>query len=235
MSKYDIDYVKSIFIGIASKHTFDLQIINKVSIDIVRRYALRPFHTYKHICDILVKSYMYSDDKLVNDNFIMAVILHDVVYDVIATDNEEQSAFYANIVLPQLGFSKEDIDIVSELILFTKHYTDSKNVDYENLPLIEKQKHFLKDLDLSGLGDKSYNSKLIMKEFEIYDDFIRLEGRLDFLQTVVSMERIFTTDLCFEKYEETARQNLIKEINQIKSELDEKKEVARGKAFKYNQ
>jgi len=223
-----VKVIQSIFFDcILSKNPkADIELINFIFSDIQKRYSSREFHNFEYIKNLLLKLF---DLKLQNEVYIgydenllkLAVILQDVVYDVIAIDNEKQSAAYTKLILQRLNFNNEDIDTVCYLILTTENYQDASGIDYNIIkdPLF-KMTYILRDLDLSILGEKNYDNSLIMQEYAIFSNDMRREGRLDFLKKILLMKKIFITDYFYSLYENQARQNIKNEILMLKKQND---------------
>jgi predicted metal-dependent HD superfamily phosphohydrolase len=55
-------------------------------------------------------------------------------------------------------------------------------------------------------------AKDVRKEYSIYPDFIYKPGRKKILNHFLKMKRIFKTEFFFAKFEETAKENLNREL-----------------------
>ena len=132
----------------------------------------------------------------------MAIFGHDYVYNVNATDNEEQSA---KIIINWIGkrFFKTS-EYFTNLLLTTKHGNQIATTDEEKL---------IADLDLSILGTfdeatwKNYCAN-IRQEYSSFTDEEYDNGRIEFLKNLLNRERIFQTDFFYNSFEEQARQNI---------------------------
>ena len=167
----------------------------------------RYYHTLTHIEDCLFKCYIAIEH--INDlkSFQIALLYHDIFYDPKRKDNEEKSAKYAYELLQKMDF--QNAQKVKDLILLTKH---------PSIPKTQDEKLLL-DIDLSILGE---NSNI----YKVYEENIRKEyihvpkvmynyGRKKLLKKFLAQERLFHTDIFFDKYEEQARVNLKWEISRL--------------------
>lgn len=59
------------------------------------------------------------------------------------------------------------------------------------------------------------NGTQVRKEYSIYPDLLYKPGRKKVLQHFLQMERIFKTQVFYDKYETQSRRNLEKELNQL--------------------
>lgn len=229
-------YVNMIF----DKLRFDCDVENEyemlydIFIDIIKRYSKRKYHNLSHInfCLEQLYNFTYYDrsndehkflltNRKMNNILELAILLHDVVYDVVCTDSEDASAAYAKIILSRLSVNTEIVDEVCKLILSTKFYKDVTDVNFTDNEDSLKLIYLIRDIDLSILGSektfyKSY-SDAIKKEYNIYSPAIRKTGRIDFLTNVLSFERIFATSYFFCKFETISKINMKKELKKITS------------------
>ncbi len=76
--------------------------------------------------------------------------------------------------------------------------------------------NYFTDADLSILGQdwEIYTQyyKNVLKEYAIYPNRIYNSGRKKVLQHFLTMKNIFKTEYFYQKFEETARRNIQKEI-----------------------
>jgi predicted metal-dependent HD superfamily phosphohydrolase len=143
------------------------------------------------------------------DAIEFALWFHDAVYDTKAKDNEERSAALARDVIRSASLSGSFGDLVTRLIVATKHAT----------PPVARSEQLVVDIDLSILGQSH-------RKFDEYERRIRAEyswvpapgfatGRLAILSSIQSRPRIYSTDLFHGKYERSARENLARSIAQL--------------------
>lgn len=177
------------------------------------RYAepWRHYHTATHIeamARFLVENVAELEDPLA---VLWATLYHDSIYDVIAPrgHNEEQSARIARSELEDF-IDDPRIRKIGQYITDTATHTPSN--DDADLDL------FL-DADLGILGSSP-------ETYDLYADQIRKEyasltgnfnaGRVDVLRSLLSSERLFITDVAHDKFEYAARQNMGREIDQLR-------------------
>ena len=141
------------------------------------------------------------------DEILFIVYYHDIIYSSVSKNNEEKSADFAIKKLKQLSISQPFIDKVYQGILATKKHEFSEDSDI----------NYLLDADLSILGKDweiySEYIKNIRKEYAIYPDFLYNPGRKKVLKHFLEFKNIFKTQYFQEKYENQARENILKEMN----------------------
>lgn len=177
--------------------------------DVLARYAEphRAYHNIRHICAVLnmVTEYNHKSAKLV-----FAAILHDVIYDPRAPDNEEKSALYARDFLTRQNWPAAEIDRVAELIMATKHH---------EAPEDDTLASILLDADLAILADYegSYDeyAAAIREEYSFVPDSDYRVGRIKVLQSFLDRPRIFRMPDNIEVYEKAARKNIAAEIRRL--------------------
>lgn len=168
----------------------------------------RAYHTSDHIVSMLDEC-GEIEGQLVNPRVVkMAIWYHDVVYEPatkdhrVIADNEERSAYRAELDLKKLKMPKKFIARVGELIRATTHA----------VPVSDPDVQFLVDLDLAILGRSA-------REFDTYEAGIRKEyqrildpdfraGRAKVLKSFLKRPSIYSTRFFQERYEIVARQNL---------------------------
>ena len=139
----------------------------------------------------------------------LAIWFHDIVYITRGKDNEEASVEYTRKSLGGL-LVEGSIDLVSRLILVTKH--DS--------PALSKDEEFIMDIDLAILGKDVQTfdeyEKAIRKEYHWVPEAHFSKGRTDILMGFIERESIYQSGFFKEKYEEKARENLRRSIKRLK-------------------
>lgn len=174
--------------------------------DMLARYREphRAYHNLSHVKSVLG---MISEHTNPSSELIAAAILHDVIYDPRASDNEEQSAQYARRVLADSTLSP---DRVAELILFTKGH-DAPEDDTEAAALL--------DADLAVLAgyEQDYDSyaKAIRLEYWHVDPETYRAGRRQVLERLLARPYIFRLPENIWIFEQTARANLHRELNSL--------------------
>ncbi|MGB3713569.1 MAG: metalloprotease family protein [Candidatus Promineifilaceae bacterium] len=170
----------------------------------------RYYHNLEHVGDVL--DVIEELKELARDlgTVQLSAWYHDVIYDAHAKDNEVQSAAYAERRLSALGLPPAAAKRVSDMILATKtHIAPDGDVDCQ----------ILLDADLSSLGADQVtferHSQALRKEFDWLPDQEYQLSRARFLSGILERNRIYLIDQVFEKYEEQARENLTRAIDEL--------------------
>lgn len=195
-------------VGAAGEH-------ERVYRELAARYceSHRAYHTLAHIRHTLDELDAARDLAQDPDAVEFALWFHDVVYDIGAGDNEEESARIAREAALAFGLSETWADRVSDLILATRHAATP----------VEADAQLMVDIDLSILGQP-------WQRFDAYEEEIRTEyapvieergaarfnaGRAGILRRFLARPTIYSTDYFQEKYEESARANLQRSIERL--------------------
>lgn len=164
----------------------------------------RFYHTWNHIGSMLEESKRF----LLSEEQVLAVYLHDVIYDPKSSENEENSASFAEGLLSELRFDPEKIKTVKQIIIDTK----------KHIPTIEDSALVL-DLDMAILAAPKllFNNYCHQIALE-YQGWLGAEVysslRLKFLTKLLGQEKIFHTKE-FSQKEILARMNLEEEIRSL--------------------
>jgi predicted metal-dependent HD superfamily phosphohydrolase len=170
----------------------------------------RHYHNWDHIRDCLRE---LSDVRhLVSDMFALytAILFHDCVYktDETSKSNERASAQAAITWLNQSPVSR----IVHALIMVTRHSAE--------FPPLNDDEKIMCDIDLASLGASpeifAKHSANIRLEYAAYGDNVYAPARIKILQSFLDRRNIYYTPYFRDKYEEQARQNLTKEIENLR-------------------
>jgi predicted metal-dependent HD superfamily phosphohydrolase len=170
----------------------------------------RAYHTWEHIQDCLTQFEPITSLAQQPEAIELALYWHDVVYDPQVAGNEERSAALAVQQLQQEQVDAATITTVHQLILATKHTVAPTNPDAI----------LLVDVDLSILGRST-------AEFDRYEANIRREycwvpgavyraKRAEILEQLLQRPHIFQTAVFQGQYEELARQNLRRSLQQLR-------------------
>lgn len=162
----------------------------------------RSYHTCDHLEACLSEFDRVRDVCETPDQVECALWLHDVVYEPLASDNEEKSALWAMEILSGSGCPENKANQVRDLILATKHVT----------PPVSMDARLMVDIDLAVLGQPS-------PVFDVYEKNIRAEyswvpeesyrkGRAKVLRGFLERSGIFHTERFEESYGVQARRNL---------------------------
>ncbi|MCP4426785.1 MAG: hypothetical protein GY803_20025 [Chloroflexi bacterium] len=177
--------------------------------DLTARYGEdgRYYHTLHHIQNILETLNALRPHARDFPAVQLAAWFHDIIYDVRANDNEEQSARYARRILQRLQIPPTTIAHVESLIRATTHANPcSDNPDF----------HVLLDADLATFSSdwplQEEIARAIRQEFAFVPEDAYRAGRRQALQRFLQRDRIFYTTTMVAQYEERARQNIARAI-----------------------
>jgi predicted metal-dependent HD superfamily phosphohydrolase len=168
----------------------------------------RHYHTLRHVEYLLkhvedFKGVSHPDRNLIK----WSIWFHDIIYNSLRKDNEERSANVMADFMRAIGMPNEHIETMRWLILVTKHI-GSPQTYLEDI---------ICDLDLREFVNErhSKNSEEVREEFFHLSDDEFNEGRIQFIDWMLSKEYIYHTDLYRESLEALARQNLLREKESI--------------------
>ena len=186
--------------------THNTKIINQLWLEIEREYSSknRYYHTLRHLQSIYKVLEPFKLDTLLE----FSIFYHDIIYDVKASNNEEQSAFFAKKSMKQLNVPTKLQEEVFNLIIETKtHQTNCE----ENALFIDA------DLAILGSSKKNYQEYIlnIRKEYAHYSDKIYKNSRKKVLESFLKEERIYKSKHFYEYFEEQAKSNIKSEINSL--------------------
>ena len=172
----------------------------------------RHYHNLGHIQALLELTEAYYSQLSDPLRVQLCIWYHDVVYNVHRKDNELKSADFAKEHLSQLRIAPSVITYVYEVIVATKAHVLPPQWDNFDT-------RFMLDIDLSVLAaDQSryveYTHQ-IRKEYRAYPNFLYKRGRRKVLTHLLERERIFQTDMFFEKWEQRARDNMERELKML--------------------
>lgn len=205
--------LKADFINVCKTYARNLSHIQNLWNEIQAAYRSRNryYHTYAHL-QYMHRLLLPVKHEITNwDNILFALIYHDIVYNPGSSTNEEDSATIMSDHLAKINVPHKKIVQCQHLILATKHHPLTKNQDIA----------FLLDADMAILGSqwRRYRKycQQIRKEYAVFSEDIYVAGRLKVLANFLSKPAIFQSSYFFLKYEERARQNIIREMNQLRT------------------
>lgn len=184
------------------------------AIEIHYNEPARFYHTPKHINHCLRQLDLASAFHPVDicKQVEMALWFHDVIYDPLAGDNEQQSADwylkYASGVM-----SEEFNQRIYELILITQH---------KEMPQ-EIAGQYLVDLDLSSFGqaweEVVIDSDAVRAEYQHLSDQDFISGQKKFLSFLIGRPSIFSTEFFKSRYEAAARRNILRKLDELDHQI----------------
>ena len=143
----------------------------------------------------------------------LALWFHDAIYMPGAADNEARSARVAQEALTALGMAKPEVCRVMSLIEATAHREPPASVDAE----------LICDIDLSILGRAwpvyERYAAAIRSEYAMPPDEFALQ-RAKFLRSMLDRGRIFHTDHFRNRFEQTARENMQRELAGLSKQVE---------------
>ena len=200
--------LKETFIALLHQYTTDNGLINTYWSEIEKAYMNkdRHYHTLAHLENMLKELNEVRNQINEWNTVLFSLYYHDIVYNVLKSNNEEQSAELAQKRIHAIPVSAQMIENCYQQIIATKNHTLSPNTDT----------NFFIDADLSILGKDWFSyeqyTQRVRKEYSIYPDLVYKPGRKKVLKHFLDMERIFKTDYFFTQYESKAKQNLQREL-----------------------
>lgn len=205
-----VDSSKQTWLELISRYCANEELINSEFDKLADQYASpgRFYHNLHHIEALLSLQQAYANNIRNNEVLQIAIFYHDVTYNVLKSDNEEQSALAAGAFLQQTIFPPFQIITVMDYIRATKTHTGEEHDD---------DLDFLLDFDLSILGSpgdvyRQY-AQQIRQEYSVYPDEVYNPGRKKVLGHFLEKPVIYRTDVFREQYEAQARQNMMGELN----------------------
>jgi predicted metal-dependent HD superfamily phosphohydrolase len=180
---------------------------------IERRYREphRHYHNLGHLEHCLTELDLAGEKIEEADATEMAIWFHDIIYEYAAKDNEELSAetfreHSAGALEPRFA------DRVYDFILATKHIGTAP----------DEATAYLVDIDLSGFGLpwEGYlaDSNALREEAPNVSEEQYYAGKLRFLDGLLSWSNIFQTRYFNERLEATARANISRYTDQLRSQ-----------------
>jgi predicted metal-dependent HD superfamily phosphohydrolase len=176
---------------------------------LIARYGepTRFYHDRRHLLRVLEAVDELADEADDLDAVRLAAWFHDAVYDVHATDNEEQSARLAEAELSRVPVEPERVANVARLVRLTASHAPEPG---------DRDGAVLSDADLSILGGATdvYNEYAsdVRTEYAHVPDGDFRAGRTAVLRQLLALPRMFATDRGRERWEATARRHLEDEI-----------------------
>lgn len=204
--------IRNYFFELLKTYTSDVNLIVDLweEIEFYYKNPSRNYHNLDHL-NYMLNAILQVKIKILNwDAVMFAIYYHDIIYDIFKNNNEEKSADFAEVRLKKLKLSNQQIDEIKKHILSGKTHQNSENSD---------RKYFL-DADLSILGESpeiySKYSKNIRAEYVQIPFQIYKTARTNILNDFLNRTQIFLTPYFYQKFEDTARRNIINEIEFLK-------------------
>jgi predicted metal-dependent HD superfamily phosphohydrolase len=171
----------------------------------------RAYHNLGHIADCLREAQTQTLDAESGAILHLALIYHDLVYDVNRKDNELASALIAVEDLIQLGVPTSATDQIFNAVVATAH----QNLVHEPLSQL------VCDIDLSTLAVPQAafqaNSEAIRIEYQAIPDEVFYPGRKRIMEKFLEREKIYYTSSYQEQCEAKARENIRAHIAELET------------------
>ncbi len=166
----------------------------------------RAYHTLEHIDACLYHLDVVAGHADIPHEIEMALWFHDAVYNPFSSNNEADSASWAQIFLKENHVAGESIERIHTLIMVTQNHANTEDVDTG----------LMLDIDLSILGapPEIYDQfeKNIRTEYKRVPWFVFKKKRKEILQSFLANERIYNHPHFSNMLETQARENLSRAI-----------------------
>lgn len=166
----------------------------------------RHYHTLQHIKECFDRFDEVRHLSQKPAEIELAIWFHDAVYDVRSKDNEQNSARWARACLDAAALPVEIGQRVSQLILSTRHHTIPQETDEQ----------ILSDIDLGVFSSEQARfdeyERQVRAEFGWVPGFVYRRERKKILNSFLQRPAIFFFPHFYARYEESARQNLLRSI-----------------------
>lgn len=178
--------------------------------EVAKRYSSkgRHYHNLLHLESITEQLTPFKDRFASWHTIIFAIAYHDVVYNILKNNNEQESAEFAGDRLQSAGCPENLISRCMDLILATKDHAPG-----------DEETNLFADADLAILGadPEMYDmySRQIRLEYSLYPDFVYNPGRKKVLMHFLGMPSIYKSPEFAAKYESAARKNIQRELAEL--------------------
>ncbi len=203
--------LKQTFIALVNNYTDQSNLAEELWAEIEKNYSnkKRYYHTLEHLQNLLLQLNEIKSEILNWNALLFTLFYHDIIYNVLKSDNEEKSATLAEKRMKKIGVPQQTIEHCKLQILATKSHLKSTDSDT----------NFFTDADLAILGQpwETYAKyiKNIRKEFSLYPSLVYIPGRQKVLKHFLAMNRIYKIDYFHNKFEKQANENLNREIVEL--------------------
>jgi predicted metal-dependent HD superfamily phosphohydrolase len=170
----------------------------------------RYYHTLAHISACLSELQQLSLPRALQERIGLAIWFHDVVYDPLARDNEQQSAGFFQKKASADGMAPDLIQEVSSMIEATMRHEAPSEAE-------ARATRLLIDIDLAILGAsparfRAYD-EAIRREYAAVPALIYRRKRRQVLRSFLDRQNLFCTPEFRERYEQQARKNLLRVVS----------------------
>ena len=186
---------------------------SKLHGELIARYSEphRKYHTLQHLEECFEKFDAIRALAEHPAEIELALWFHDAIYNVKRRDNEKKSADWARASALAAGTPAEACSRVHALVMTTRHKAIPRGTDAE----------ILVDVDLSILGAASERfdeyERQVREEYAWVPDFLYRRERKAILREFLSRPRIFSSTHFRGRYEQQARSNLKRSLDQLEA------------------
>jgi predicted metal-dependent HD superfamily phosphohydrolase len=183
----------------------------KLHDELIARYGEphRRYHTPRHLGECFEKLDAVRALAEHPAEIELALWFHDAIYDTKRRDNEKKSAEWARASALAAGVPAAACDRVHALVMATRHKAIPHGTDAG----------LLVDVDLSILGAPRERfdeyERQVREEYAWVLDFLYRRERRKILKDFLSRERIFSSAHFRDRYEEQARSNIERSLEQL--------------------
>ena len=171
----------------------------------------RHYHTLQHLVECIEHLQENLDQALAPAEVEIAQWFHDAIYDLMASNNEQQSADWAVSALTEAQVATDKIERIKTLIMATQHSAKPQGQDQQ----------LLVDIDLAILGATG-------PRFEEYETQVRAEyawvpeplfraKRQEILMEFLGRNPLYNTPRLRNKLEQQAQANLTTSIEKLRN------------------
>ncbi len=200
--------LKQTFINLINNYTGNSRIAEELWNEVYKAYThkKRHYHTLTHLENLITELAEYKPHITDWDTLLFAVFYHDIVYNVLKQNNEEESAELAVKRMTAIRVPADKINKCKAMTLATKAHQLTNDTDTD----------LFTDADLAILGQpwNTYENytRQVRAEYSVYPDLMYKPGRKKVLAHFLSMTCIYKTEQFFTRYELSARENMKREL-----------------------
>lgn len=169
----------------------------------------RYYHTTEHIDAMLKHFDIVSDLAEQPAELELSIWFHDAIYKPLSSNNELNSAKWAQEFLLEQNYDEEGIERVFNLIMATLHNGEIEGNDEKLVVDI--------DLAILGTSPESYDEfeRNVRKEYKFVPGVIFRKKRKQLLKSFLHNGSIYNIDYFRKKYESAARKNISRAIGML--------------------
>jgi len=200
--------LKETFINLLLKYTGNHSLVQVLWNEIEKSYShkKRYYHSLLHLENMLQQLNEVKDKIQNRDAVLFSLFYHDIVYNVLRSDNEAKSVVVAEKRMKEISVPTTTIEACSKMILATAAHNQGRDEDT----------NYFTDADLAVLGQdwKTYSLYYnnIRKEYAVYPNLVYNPGRKKVLAHFLGMDSIYKTDQFRNKFEIKAKENMQREL-----------------------